>query len=95
MSHTARRTGATLMYLAGMDIFDIMKVTGHTTPEMLKRYIKADQLDVVQKHTDKYDYFDGWLPLNLVKSETILAQLFVLCRICFTFVSNQCRYAGK
>ena len=58
MSHTARRTGATLMYLAGIDIFDIMKVTGHTTPEMLKRYIKADQLDVVQKLTDKYDYFD-------------------------------------
>ncbi len=57
-SHTARRTGATLVYLAGMDIFDIMKVTGHTTPEMLKRYIKADQLDVVQKLTDKYDYFD-------------------------------------
>ena len=46
------------MYLAGIDIFDIMKVTGHTTPEMLKRYIKADQLDVVQKLTDKYDYFD-------------------------------------
>jgi len=42
MSHTACRTGATLMYLAGMDIFDIKKVTGHTTPEMLKRYIKAD-----------------------------------------------------
>jgi len=58
MSHTARRTGATLMYLAGIDIFDIMKVTGHTTPEMLKRYIKADQLDVVQKLTDKYDYID-------------------------------------
>ena len=31
---------------------------GHTTPEMLKRYIKADQLDVVQKLTDKYNYFD-------------------------------------
>ena len=30
----------------------------HTTSEMLKRYIKADQLDVVQKLTDKYDYFD-------------------------------------
>ena len=29
-SHTARRTGATLMYLAGVDIYDIMKVTGHT-----------------------------------------------------------------
>ena len=58
MSHTARRTGATLMYLAGIDIYDIMKITGHTTPEMLKKYIKADQLDVVQKLTDKYDYFD-------------------------------------
>ena len=46
------------MCLAGMDIFDIMKVTGHTTQEMLKRYIKADQLDVAQKLTDKYDYFD-------------------------------------
>ncbi len=37
----------TINRLAGMDIFDIMKVTGHTTPEMFKRYIKADQLDVV------------------------------------------------
>ena len=46
-----KKTGATLMYLAGIDIFDIMKVTGHTTPEMLKRYIKADQLDVVQNLT--------------------------------------------
>lgn len=35
-----------------------MKVTGHTRPEMLKRYIKDDQLDVVKKLTDKYDYFD-------------------------------------
>ena len=56
-SHTARRTGATLMYLAGIDIYDIMKVTGHTTPAMLKKYIKADSLEVVQKLTDKYDYF--------------------------------------
>ena len=29
-SHTARRTGATLMYLAGMDYYDIMRITGHT-----------------------------------------------------------------
>lgn len=56
-THTARRTGATLMYLAGVDLYDIMKVTGHTSPAMLKKYIKADQLDVVQKLTDKYDYF--------------------------------------
>ena len=56
-SHTARRTGATLMYLAGIDIYDIMKVTGHSSPKMLKKYIKADSLEVVQKLTDKYDYF--------------------------------------
>lgn len=40
-THTARRTGATLMYLAGVDLYDIMKVTGHTSPAMLKKYIKA------------------------------------------------------
>ena len=57
-SHTARRTGATLMYLAGIDIYDIMKVTGHTTPVILKKYIKASNLEVVEKLSDKYDYFD-------------------------------------
>ena len=56
-THTARRTGATLMYLAGVDIYDIMKVTGHSSPAMLKKYIKADSLKVVEKLTDKYDYF--------------------------------------
>ena len=56
-SHTARRTGATLMYLAGVDLYDIMKITGHTTPAMLKKYIKADSLEIVEKLTEKYDYF--------------------------------------
>lgn len=56
-SHTARRTGATLMYLSGMDIYDIMKITGHSTPAMLKKYIKADELEVVDKIMKKYDYF--------------------------------------
>ena len=45
------------MYLAGVDLYDIMKVTGHTSPAMLKKYIKADNLKVVEKLTDKYDYF--------------------------------------
>jgi len=57
-THTARRTGATLMYLAGIDIYDIMKVTGHASPEILKKYIKADNLDVAEKLSDKYDYFN-------------------------------------
>ncbi len=56
-THTARRTGATLMYLAGVDVYDIMKVTGHTSPAMLKKYIKADNLEIVEKLTDRYDYF--------------------------------------
>ena len=47
-SHTARRTGATLMYLAGIDIYDIMKVTDHTTPVILKKYIKASNLEVAR-----------------------------------------------
>ena len=34
-----------------------MKVTGHSSPKMLKKYIKADSLEVVQKLTDKYAYF--------------------------------------
>ena len=36
---------------------DIMKVTGHASPKMLKKYIKADSLEVVEKLTDKYEYF--------------------------------------
>lgn len=57
-THTARRTGATLMYLAGIDIYDIMKITGHSTPAMLKRYIRADELEVAEKIIRKYDYFN-------------------------------------
>ncbi len=44
-SHTARRTAATLMYLAGMDVFNICAVTGHSSIAMLKKYIKADEID--------------------------------------------------
>ena len=43
-THTARRTGATLMYLAGMNVFNICAVTGHTSIKSLKKYIKADSL---------------------------------------------------
>lgn len=46
------------MYLSGMDVFDIMKVTGHSSPQMLKKYIKADELEVVEKLIGKYNYFD-------------------------------------
>lgn len=56
-SHTARRTGATLMYLSGMDVYDICKITGHTSIRNLRKYIKADELDVAEK-INKYNYFN-------------------------------------
>lgn len=30
----------------------------HISPAMLRKYIKAENLTVVEKITDKYDYFD-------------------------------------
>ena len=56
-THTARRTGATLMYLDGIPIYDIMKVTGHKSVTTLEKYIRADKLEVAQKLVLKYDYF--------------------------------------
>jgi integrase len=56
-THTARRTGATLMYLDGIAIYDIMKVTGHKSVTTLEKYIRADKLEVAQKLVLKYDYF--------------------------------------
>lgn len=40
-THTARRSGATNMFLAGIPTLKIMKVTGHTTEANLLKYIKA------------------------------------------------------
>lgn len=56
-THTARRTGATLMYLDGIAIYDIMKVTGHKSVSTLEKYIRADKLEVAQKLVLQYDYF--------------------------------------
>ena len=58
-SHTARRTGATLMYLSGMEISDIMRITGHTHALTLMHYIKADKLEVARKRFHDYSFFKG------------------------------------
>ena len=42
MTHTARRSFATNSYKAGVPLSAIMAVTGHSTEEMLKRYLKLD-----------------------------------------------------
>jgi integrase len=42
-SHTARRTGATNMYLAEIPTFRIMLITGHKTEESFFRYIRINR----------------------------------------------------
>lgn len=41
-THTARRTFATNMVLAGVDISKIMKITGHKTEQEFRKYVKID-----------------------------------------------------
>ncbi len=38
-THSARRTGATLLYLEKIPVIDIMKITGHRTQESFLKYI--------------------------------------------------------
>lgn len=45
----ARRMGVTLMYLAGVDAYDICSITGHSSIKMLNKYIKAKELEVAKK----------------------------------------------
>jgi hypothetical protein len=42
-THTARRSGATNMYLAGIPSIDIMKITGHKTEREFLKYIKVSK----------------------------------------------------
>lgn len=43
MTHTARRTGCSLMYLAGIPIIDIMKISGHRTPSEFLKYVRISK----------------------------------------------------
>jgi len=56
-SHTARKTGATLMYQAGIDVYDIMKITGHSDVRMLEKYVKAGNGETAHRIASKYSYF--------------------------------------
>lgn len=64
-THTARRTGATLMFLAGIPAISIMKITGHRTEREFLKYIrvtKEENATLLMNHP----YFKG-TPLKLVK----------------------------
>ncbi len=60
-THTARRTGATLMYLAarngGMREDDIREITGHSNTRMLEKYIRANTMERAAKLSDN-KFFD-------------------------------------
>lgn len=62
-THTARRTGATLMHLAGIPAVDICKVTGHTTVTALMRYLRITADEAADKLA-AHSYFS---PLKKVK----------------------------
>ncbi|MBV5334409.1 MAG: tyrosine-type recombinase/integrase, partial [Sulfuricurvum sp.] len=42
-THTARRSGATNMFIAGIPSISIMKITGHRTEKSFMKYIKISQ----------------------------------------------------
>ncbi|MDR1347345.1 MAG: site-specific integrase [Prevotellaceae bacterium] len=48
-THTARRSGCTNMYLAGIDIYTIMGFSGHTTESSFRKYIKIRQEENAQR----------------------------------------------
>jgi len=63
--HTARRSFATNMYLAGVPSISIMKITGHRTEKAFMKYIKISQdqnADLIAKHP----YFKK-APLKIAK----------------------------
>jgi integrase len=64
-THTARRTGATLMFLAGIPTISIMKITGHKTEREFLKYIRVTKEETAQTLIN-HPYFMG-TPLKLVK----------------------------
>lgn len=57
-THTARRTGCTLMYLAGVPTLDIMKISGHKTEREFLNYIKVGKEETAH-NLSKHPYFMG------------------------------------
>lgn len=57
-THTARRTGCTLMYLAGVPTLDIMKISGHKSEREFLNYIKVGKEETAQ-NLSKHPYFMG------------------------------------
>lgn len=59
MTHTARRTFATNAYKAGVPLSAIMAVTGHTSEEMLRRYLKLNTKERALLAAAEFDKVQG------------------------------------
>lgn len=57
-THTARRSGATNMYLAGIPAISIMKITGHKIEKEFMKYIKATEEETAMELMS-HPYFSG------------------------------------
>jgi hypothetical protein len=64
-THCARRTGCSLMYLAGIPIIDIMKISGHRTPNEFLKYIRIGKEETAVSLAS-HEYFIG-SPLSIAK----------------------------
>ena len=57
VTHTARRTGCTNLYLAGVPTLDIMKLSGHKSENEFLKYIKVTKEETAEKLA-KTKYFN-------------------------------------
>lgn len=61
-THTARRSGATNMYLAGIPTIDIMKLTGHRTEKEFLKYVLVTK-EQTATNLLKHPYFNKHLKI--------------------------------
>jgi hypothetical protein len=57
-SHTARRTGCSLMVNAKIPIFDIMQISGHKTPDEFMKYVRLSKEEIAI-NLSSHPYFTG------------------------------------
>jgi hypothetical protein len=58
-THTAMRSAATNMFLAGIPAISIMKITGHKTEASFMKYIKITREENARNLQD-HSYFQEW-----------------------------------
>ena len=50
--HSGRRTACTLMYLAGIPVLDIMKISGHSSQRIFQDYVKVTEEETADRMAD-------------------------------------------